>query len=186
MPLAVGVQDFEEFQISGKKFSTARKRLVLTQQELAEKLQMSLSNVRRIERQTSTTISPRFVRKLAELRGISAEDQLRELATGPALSAEVKSALAGFAVLLKKSKQEQAVLVDFLTDQERQDLIDVLSADNFNPPDPQQAEEVTSAGVIHRPGEPPKVSQKSMTFGPPVPAPKRVSRQNPADQPENK
>lgn len=73
------VNEVEENLIDGKKFKSIRKTMVLTQEELAQKLDMSGSNLRRIERSNATTIRPESIRKLAGLRGISPSEQLQQL-----------------------------------------------------------------------------------------------------------
>jgi transcriptional regulator with XRE-family HTH domain len=100
------VNEVDEIQISGRKFARSRHKLVLTQEELAAKLEMSSSNLRRIERSQLTTISPKYFRRLAEIRGIAYEalaaelspDETRKDAAGISPDTERERAVADEAV----------------------------------------------------------------------------------------
>lgn len=77
--LTDAVNEVEENLIDGKKFKSIRRKMVLTQQELAEKIGMSLSGLRRVEREQSSRLGPKYIRALAELQGIAPSQQLAEL-----------------------------------------------------------------------------------------------------------
>jgi transcriptional regulator with XRE-family HTH domain len=66
--------------ISGIKFRAARKKLHLSQEELAQKLGMTTANVRRVEKAEATTIRTRWFRELAGLLAVSFDDLGRMLA----------------------------------------------------------------------------------------------------------
>jgi len=59
--------------VAGKKFAAVREKLTLTQQEFAQRVEMSIANVRRIEGERTTSIRPEYFRNLANLLEISHE-----------------------------------------------------------------------------------------------------------------
>lgn len=66
--------------IAGKNFRAIRKKLRLTQEELAREIAMTSANVRRVEGADATTIREKSFRKLAELLKVPLDDLEQTLA----------------------------------------------------------------------------------------------------------
>jgi len=73
------VQEVEQILISGKKFKKLRLELVLTQQEMAEEIGMSVSGLRAVERKPASKVGNKYIRALANLRKIPPAQQQAEL-----------------------------------------------------------------------------------------------------------